>query len=389
MFAQCTDTLQDKLKSHPEFPAAYQDGIALLRIIKMLTYMFKEQFKLADALCDIKEMFYTFKQGKNTSLQRYYEQFLGQVKVIDQVGVTIPDERLVEAIATANGRHGAPNDADWAQAREQALAVRFIRGANNNHKGYLTHLCNSFLDGTDYYPAMLHEAYHILQRREPEGGSIPVGVEPELAFVTAGSGGGQPRGCGSGGKIVCFQCGQQGHIATNCTNPQQQQEASAQEPQQQQGTNLCMNGTEEAPASDGGFMFSQLPGTPIPATWILLDNQSTVDLFQNSRLLKNIHRSDRRMSVQCNAGERTTDMVSDLPGYGTVWYHSNSIANILSLMRVARKYRVQFDSEDGGKFVVTKPDGTVFTFEASERAYSIWTPTTRPAGRRRWFSSIL
>jgi hypothetical protein len=204
----------------------------LLTIIKTLTYTFEERHKLSDALCDIKKMFYTFKQGKNTSLQCYYELFLGQVEVIDEVGVTIPDQSLVEMIAAENGRAGAPNDANKAKAREQALTILFIRGANDNYKGYLTHLRNSFLDGIDYYPALLHEAYHILQHREPEGGPIPIGNEPELAFVNAGGGGGQPRGSaqgrrGSGGEIICFRCGGQGHIAASCPNEPQQQEPAA------------------------------------------------------------------------------------------------------------------------------------------------------------------
>ena len=42
VFGQCTDALQDKLKSHTDFPEAYQDGIALLTIIKTLTYTFEE-----------------------------------------------------------------------------------------------------------------------------------------------------------------------------------------------------------------------------------------------------------------------------------------------------------------------------------------------------------
>jgi hypothetical protein len=98
VFGQCTKALQDKLKSHPDFPAAYQDGIALLTIIKTLTYTFEERRKLSDALCDLKEMFYTFKQGKNTSLQRYYELFLGQVEVLEEVGVSIPDESLIRRL---------------------------------------------------------------------------------------------------------------------------------------------------------------------------------------------------------------------------------------------------------------------------------------------------
>ena len=100
---QCTNALQDKLKSHMDFLAAYQDGIALLLIIKTLTYTFEEWCKLADALCDIKEMFYSFWQGKHTSLQRYYKLFLGQVKVCEEVGVMIMDESLVESIVELNG----------------------------------------------------------------------------------------------------------------------------------------------------------------------------------------------------------------------------------------------------------------------------------------------
>jgi hypothetical protein len=59
-------------------------------------------------------------------------------------------------------------------------------------------------------------------------------------------------------------------------------------------------------------------------------------------------------------------MVGDSPRYGIVWYDPKSIANILSLKWVAEKYHVAFDSGDGGSFIVTKPDGTVFEFRASE-----------------------
>jgi hypothetical protein len=73
---------------------------------------------------------------------------------------------------------------------------------------------------------------------------------------------------------------------------------------------------------------------------MLLDKQSMVDLFYNHKLLVNIRPSNTRMNVRCNAGQRTTTMVGDLPGYGTVWYDPKSIANILSLKRVAEKYYV-------------------------------------------------
>ena len=129
--------------------------------------------------------------------------------------------------------------------------------------------------------------------------------------------------------------------------------------------NLCMHGSEESQDADGGFSFSQSGAQPIPATWIFFNNQSTVDLFCNSKLLKNIWKSNIHINIQCNAGQCTNDMIGDLPRYGTVWYDPNSIANILSLRRVAVKYHVAYNSQGSGSFVVPKPDSMVFEFKAS------------------------
>jgi hypothetical protein len=68
VLGQCTEVLQDKLKSHRNFPNVYQDRIVFIMIIKTLMYTFEERCKLADAVCEIKEMFYSLHQGKHTSL---------------------------------------------------------------------------------------------------------------------------------------------------------------------------------------------------------------------------------------------------------------------------------------------------------------------------------
>ena len=92
--------------------------------------------------------------------------------------------------------------------------------------------------------------------------------------------------------------------------------------------------------------------------WILLDSQSTVDLFSNPRLLTNIRSIDKELKVRCNAGIATTNLIGDLPGYGTVWYLKDGIANILSLHRVASKLHVQYDSRTDNTFIVWKEDGS-------------------------------
>jgi hypothetical protein len=54
-----------------------------------------------------------------------------------------------------------------------------------------------------------------------------------------------------------------------------------------------------------------------------VDSQSTAD-FCNAMLLQNSN-----MNVHCNAGKNTTNLVDDLPGYGTVWCGAKIAATIL------------------------------------------------------------
>ena len=82
----------------------------------------------------------------------------------------------------------------------------------------------------------------------------------------------------------------------------------------------------------------------IKRTWVLLDNQFTVDMFSNRHLLKNISKFDRLLAIFSTGGQTTTDLQGDLLGYGTVWFHPCGIANILSLSKLVYKYRVSYDS---------------------------------------------
>jgi len=170
VIGQRTDTLQDKLKSCPDFEGTNQDGIALLRIIKVILYSFEQACHQEDELMMIKTMFYTFKQGNKMSLQRYYELFLGQVTVLYEVGISIFDEATAESITRENNR-AKPNVKDYAEARERALTIQFLQGANPSHSAeYIAHLRNSHLEGNDLYPKNLTEAYHTLSCREPSPG---------------------------------------------------------------------------------------------------------------------------------------------------------------------------------------------------------------------------
>lgn len=75
--------------------------------------------------------------------------------------------------------------------------------------------------------------------------------------------------------------------------------------------------------------FNQPRGHVIPERSIGLDGMSSADVFGDIQFLRNVRTVPNTMRIICNAKMVVVKNVGDFKGYGPVWFHKNSISNIL------------------------------------------------------------
>ena len=99
----------------------------------------------------------------------------------------------------------------------------------------------------------------------------------------------------------------------------------------------------------------------IHISWVLLSNQSIVNIFSNNQLLTYIKTTGKWMKYHCNAGITKTNMIGKIKVFPEdVWYHPKRIVNILSMVKVENYFPVTY-----GKvkfFIIHKNDFTKSKF---------------------------
>ena len=102
----------------------------------------------------------------------------------------------------------------------------------------------------------------------------------------------------------------------------------------------------------------------IDPMWILCDNESTVDVFNNATMLRNIRKTEHPIRIKGIEGN-TVDVTEEgeLLGYGTVYYHPQVTANVLSFFNMARRFKsITYNNQEKDAFVVQRDDDTVLEF---------------------------
>ena len=246
---------------------------------------------------------------------------------------------------------------------ERILACTFLVGSDRTRYGKLLEdLQNDHTQGTDNYPATLQQAYSLLVHWKQDPCNIVHligGINDGDAFMTVSMEGGHER---SDWGPRCYSCRKPGHITRNCPDKEDRDNnanGTKDDGNDMTVTQLLMHGAKDL-VMEESFQFTQVDGQ-LPVTWVLLDNQLTVNIFCNWVLLpQDVRLTNRCLHVQCNAGSAVTNLIRRFPGYpGEIWYNLDGITNILLLGDVEKHFCVlTYDRDQEKSFIVEKSDGT-------------------------------
>ena len=134
----------------------------------------------------------------------------------------------------------------------------------------------------------------------------------------------------------------------------------------------CTEVSEDTKPKDARFVFSMLQVNHKMVQKepeMILDSGSTISLFKNGEVLKDIKICNNKLVMETNAGTKTLDKKAHIPGYGEVYFDKDAVSNLLSLSELVRRgNRVFYDSSIEDCFVVTcENSGKVLRFPVDHR----------------------
>ena len=406
VWGQCTQGMQASIKTQETYDniKSTMNTIELLKIIKKICYNFQEVKYSPASVHTIIDRFINCKQKEEESNQTYLQRYNNAVTALETNGITV---LASEVIAKQEHKdYDSKGTEEQEELKEEAaqrfFAYGYLKGMDKARYGSIKEeLHNEYLKGQKNYPKTITDAYQLQQNywikkrpsKDQHAGSATNFMNRNARTK-------------DNKDIECWTCGEKGHISPNCPNKNKDKNNDKNEGPNSAVTNVQHNNSDENKnkSSEGKganhfqvstFNFLQVNNTSAyidskieghkqpnynhvmkayqeykcamsnngddtnPKTlreWMLLDSQSTIDIFCNEDLLTKIHWKENGIALYTNAGNINVNRQGYLEGYGWVWFDNRAITNILCMNNVKKRFKITYNSEQDDIFHVHKED---------------------------------
>ncbi len=152
--------------------------------------------------------------------------------------------------------------------------------------------------------------------------------------------------------VCCRKCNKLGH--TSAVRP------NSKPPEQVHAISADVNDASVASDASSIIILAQQGGRgAIDPNYLLLDIQSTINLFPNPNHVNNVRPATQPIKVHCNKGVMPTDNIADF-GHNVVYVNPNGNVNLLSLYLLGQRHHITYDSKDHGEvFKVHTSEGVL------------------------------
>lgn len=395
LWERCAKAMKNKIEARSDYDTIKNNPIKLLKAIKEHALNYQENRYSMSIILDAMRTLMNTKQKDAESLQDYTKRFRVARDVLkSHIGGPIILTKIVEAMPRWEEADAETREKLHEQAYNQFLAYLYLDNADKSKYGtILTGLNTQQSLGNNQYPKSITESNNVLSNHRFDVMPKTGGKSKSQNETNKNK---DQKGDGKEDEEVldlsfaqmegkCYCCGKAGHKSPSCRDknkPKDEwainkaQQSHAQTTASSSDTSTVTSATAKSSQSssagkgDSNITQSGWAGAHIKLQfhqqaydmrdWILLDNQSSVTVFCNKDLVKNIRKSTTgSMHLATNGGTLVTNQKADLPQWGEVWFNDKAITNIFSYAEMADRYRITYDSDKDDAFVVHLPNKEV------------------------------